>query len=495
MKVFIGEARGGPLVSSALMVGAIGLLGVTVWTNFALQTTAPIIAVAVTALIAYRRLLSWPALIALILLVILFVPMKRYSLPSSLPFHLEPYRLIVAFVLVGWLASLLIDPRVNFKRTLLDKPLTLFIFAALFSLIFNKARVNSVSPDVVKKLVFFASFILVLYLVASSIRRYRDVDFLVRVLVGGGSVVAVFSVIEARTGYNVFNHLNSFLPYLKGNNFAKLAATANRGARLRVFASSQHPIALGAALMMLVPLAVYLARSHGTKRWWFAAGLLVLGSLATVSRTAVVMMLVMIMIFIWLRPQEMKRLWPLILPALLLIHFAIPGTLGTLRASFFPRGGLVSQQTHQRVGSGRLATLGPALHTEFRPNPLLGEGFGTRVSVADENVPVPNGPILDNQWLGTLLETGVVGALSFAWIFLRFVRRLGRAAKDDPSPRGWLLAGFAASVGAFGVGMFFYDAFAFIQVTFMLFIFLGLGIATLRTPPGSGPVLRDAAVS
>jgi hypothetical protein len=246
--------------------------------------------------------------------------------------------------------------------------------------------------------------------------------------------------------------------------------------------------------MMLVPLAVYLARSRGSKLWWGAAGLILMGSLATVSRTAVVMMGVMILVFIWLRPREMKRLWPAILPALVLVHFAIPGTLGTLKASFFPSGGLVAQQTNQSVGSGRIATLGPALHAEFKQNPLLGEGFGTRVPVADEVVKVPNGPILDNQWLGTLLETGVLGALSFVWIFLRFVRRLGRAAKEDLSARGWLLAGLAAAVGAFGVGMFFFDAFAFIQVTFMLFIYLGLGVATLRTPVGSGPQPKKTEV-
>jgi polysaccharide biosynthesis protein PslJ len=385
------------------------------------------------------------------------------------------------------MSSLLIDPRVRFRGTIVDKPLLLFAFTALLSLIFNKTRVNSVSPDVNKKLIFFASFILVMYLVVSVIRRYRDIDFLVRVLVGGGTVVAFFGLIESRTGYNVFNQLNSFIPYLKGNNFEKLAATANRGARLRVFASAQHPIALGAALTMLIPLAIYLARSSGQKRWWISGGLLTMGALATVSRTAVLMMVTMIAIFIWLRPVEMRRLWPLIIPGLLLIHFAIPGTLGTLRASFLPKGGLVAQQQNQSVGSGRIATLGPALHTEFKPNPLFGEGFATRVPVADEDVPVPNGPILDNQWLGTLLETGVVGAFAFGWIFLRFVRRLGREAKEDLSSRGWLLASFAASVGAFGVGMFFYDAFAFIQCTFLLFIFLGLGMATFRTPKGSEP--------
>ncbi len=46
-----------------------------------------------------------------LILVILFIPIRRYSLPGNLPFELEPYRLLVALLLVGWGASLLVDPR------------------------------------------------------------------------------------------------------------------------------------------------------------------------------------------------------------------------------------------------------------------------------------------------------------------------------------------------------------------------------------------------
>ena len=44
------------------------------------------------------------------------------------------------------------------------------------------------------------------------------------------------------------------------------------------------------------------------------------------------------------------------------------------------------------------------------------------------------------------------------------------------------MAALAASVIAFGVGMLTFDAFAFIQVTFLFFMLLALGAAALRTP-------------
>jgi hypothetical protein len=183
-----------------------------------------------------------------------------------------------------------------------------------------------------------------------------------------------------------------------------------------------------------------------------------------------------LVVYAVLRGREAKRLWPALVLALLAAYITVPGTIGAIKDAFFPKGGLVAQQTYAPVGSGRLATLGPALDREFT-HPILGEGFGTRVTKADSVVPVPNGPILDDQWLGVLLETGVVGTFALTWLFLRSVRWMGAAAKRDTSPRGWLLAGTTASAAGYAVGMFFYDSFSFIQVTFLLLIVLGVGAA------------------
>jgi hypothetical protein len=62
------------------------------------------------------------------------------------------------------------------------------------------------------------------------------------------------------------------------------------------------------------------------------------------------------------------------------------------------------------------------------------------------------------------------------------VRRFGKEAKRDDSARGWLLAAVAASTAAFAVGMLTYDAFSFIQVTFLLFIMVGIGASLLPEP-------------
>ncbi len=48
-----------------------------------------------------RTALSWRSLLSAVILVILFIPIRRYELPGSLPFQLEPYRVLIAFVGLG----------------------------------------------------------------------------------------------------------------------------------------------------------------------------------------------------------------------------------------------------------------------------------------------------------------------------------------------------------------------------------------------------------
>ncbi len=54
-------------------------------------------------------LFRWSTLLGLLVLVILFIPIHRYTLPGSLPFDLEPYRVLVAVICLLWLAAILVD--------------------------------------------------------------------------------------------------------------------------------------------------------------------------------------------------------------------------------------------------------------------------------------------------------------------------------------------------------------------------------------------------
>jgi O-antigen ligase len=235
--------------------------------------------------------------------------------------------------------------------------------------------------------------------------------------------------------------------------------------------------------VMLVPLSAYLARRYRQRRWYVCALVLVAACAATVSRTGVLMLVVVGVVFLWLRPRETSRLWPALLVAPIVIHFVLPGTLGAIKQSFLPAGGLVAEQ-HASVGhsgSGRLADLGPALDV-WAEKPLTGQGYGTTL-IVNRTVGVPETNILDDQWLTTLLEIGIVGFVGWLWFFGRAVRRFGAEAKRDPSERGWLLAAITAAVAAYAFGMVTFDALAFVQVTFLLFIIVGIGASLLAEQP------------
>jgi hypothetical protein len=320
-----------PLLFASFILGSLAILSGAVLLDHSVQLAVLTVGLATITAVAGLETIGWPRLIVGLILVILFIPIRRYSLPANLPFQLEPYRLFVALLVVGWSASLLVDPRTKFRRTGLEAPIALIVIGMFASIVANAGRVAKVSETVNKSLMFFLSFLLVLWLIASLIRRLDEVELLVKTLVLGGAVVAVFAIIEARTGFNVFNHLSRVIPFLNGGTIEGDEFIRFGTGKLRVFGSAEHPIALSAALAMLIPLAIYLARRYHQRRWVACAIALTAACASTLSRTGIVMLVVMGLVFLWLRPRETRRLWPAILPALVVIHFALPGTLGSIK--------------------------------------------------------------------------------------------------------------------------------------------------------------------
>lgn len=481
----------------AMVVGAGALAAL------ALGAPAPLVGVASALVILVGVLganaISWPAQIGVVLLVILLVPIRRFEVPLGLPFELEPYRILVALLAVAWVTSLLIDPGVRLRRSGFEGPILAFALAIVASLATNLDSATAEQENVVKSLLFFASFFVLFYAVVSLVHTQRVLDGLLGTLVLGGALVGLFAVIESRTGWNAFDSVGRSIPFLEPA--PDVVDEQTRGGRLRVLSSAQHPIALGAALVMLLPLALYLAKrsvaSHARSLWWVATACIGLGAVATVSRTSILMLMAVATVFLILRPRPTARWLAIALvPAAVVVHVALPGTIGAFRQAFFPAGGLVADQSTSvgQDGQGRLADLGPAFEA-FSQRPLVGQGFATRAPVSgpqlaetlDPLAPSIDGQILDNQWLGMLLETGILGVAAFLWLVLAAAVAFGREARRHSGPRGLMLVSIAASVSAFGVGMFFFDAFAFVQVTLLFFVLLALGASGVllgRALPG-----------
>src|SRR5688500_7489304 len=329
--------------------------------------TAGLFAVLLAAM--HRTLLAWQTLVGVLILLVLLVPARRFTLIGVASFELEPYRAFVLFLAAGWIAALLVDPRVRLRRTGLDKPIVAIAVTALASVVLNTGAIaaQALQQEVVKSLIFLFGYLLVFIIIVSVVRTRATVDGLLMIIVVSGCLVAALSVFESRTGTNVFSSLPRIFPFLQYNFVLDPTADLDqfqRGDRLRTYGSAEHPIALGALLVMILPLAVYLATRGRSRLWWIAPVVLAVGALAPVSRTAVVMLLVVGLVFTSLRPRQTFKLWPMVLPALVVVHFLIPHTLGIIKTSFFPEGGVAALVEEQegfegsRRSGGRIDDLG-----------------------------------------------------------------------------------------------------------------------------------------
>ena len=238
---------------------------------------------------------GWAWAIGFLVLVIWLIPIRSYRLPVALPFNLELYRLVIIALLFGWMLTAL-RGRVELGAGGLGLPLVILGAGATAAVLVNRKTITGegLETQSVKSLSYLLSFLIAFVLVYSTIRTFRDVEFVVGAVVFGAVLVGIAALIEQRTKYNFFNHLHPLLPFLEQT---KDVASKVRFGRLRVTASAQHPIALGVALVMVVPLAFYLARNATSRNWrrvwWGACFVLCAAALATESRTVVTVIIAM----------------------------------------------------------------------------------------------------------------------------------------------------------------------------------------------------------
>jgi hypothetical protein len=484
--------------SLPLLIAGVGALAVLVTLPLGAEATVGgSLVFLVAAVVALREshvpVITWSNALAALFLVFWLIPMKVYRFPVTLPFALEPYRIFLLLLFVGWVGALLLG-RGRASAAGHAVPLALLFFTALGSLIVNFQRLSDLGggqAEALKPFSFFLGYLLVFVLVASTTGSLDAVNRLVKALVFGGTLVGLAAIYETNTGYNLFEHLAEWVPVLVKE---EREVVELRAGKLRVYASAQHPIALGCALTMTLPLAVYLAQ-HAASKWrtrgWTAAALIIAtGASATISRTIVVMGIVMTVMWVVLRRQQVlqiRRFWPVLFFLPVLVHFVAPGAIGGIYKAFFPKQGLVADLGGRagEGGSGRFADYTPAIRL-WEESPLVGRGLGSQGQIGIEverlareglqGVTTAPELIFDNQYLLTLVELGTLGIIGALWFVWGAAIKLGRAAKRNHDPPGDLMAVCAISCAGFGAAMFLFDAWAFVQVTLVFFVIAALGL-------------------
>lgn len=441
-----------------------------------------------------RTGIGWQRSVVVLVLVTWLIPIKSYKLPVNLPFNLEIYRLVILLIAAAWLAAVS-SGAAQLRAGGRGRVLGVLAAAATLSLLTNLSTIDAggLQTQAVKSLSFFLSYLLAFVLVSSVLENIDQVVVVLRAVAIGAAIVACEALYESRMHVNLFDHLHSILPFLV--HFGRDNQNVNGGA-LRVRASAQHPIALGCALVMCVPIALHLAmRAASVRRrraWFVVATVILTGALATISRTVILMLLAMLVVAFVLYGRRLLRFWPVLIVLAVVTHFAAPGVVSHIYKRFNPNGGMVAQLNSRAGlrGSGRLADLGPGLHS-WSTSPLFGHGLGTVASTGDSlatlaSSQLAGAPIIfDDQYMNTLVSIGAVG-LIFILIFIwGGVVRLVRTARRTGGVDGALVGACAMSGAGFGAGMATFDAFTFVQATLLFFIVaaLGLRVRTLLESP------------
>lgn len=421
----------------------------------------------------YRQLLQWRTMLLVNTAIIMIVPARLYKLPSFVPFELEPYRVMTMIMLLFWFTALIIDPSVRLRKTKLDAAVFFFGAVVLISYLVNFTRFQSggESATAFKALLTIASCIILYFYTSSIIISRQDIDRALKLIIALASALSIFAVIERQTGYNLFRHLHEFIPLLSPNVDSSVWGEMFRGG-LRVSGSASHPIAFGTMLGLVFPFNYYYVRVSKEKkqRIIYLASLVVitLGTMTTISRTSFLALAASMTVLMLGLPKDRFRLIVFGIIGIIIIQLLMPGVLHQIKAHLTP-----SYFEANEVGNnnGRIEDY-PIVYREFLKMPLLGRGFGTY----DPRQFI----FLDNQYLGTVVELGLLGLLAFAGIFVDALRRLRQTVKLVGETDQVLLVVFMAAVAVFTVGSFTFDTLGFPQPTYLFFTLLGISFSFVR---------------
>jgi O-antigen ligase len=288
----------------------------------------------------------------------------------------------------------------------------------------------------------------VIVVAGGMLRSLDDVRRAQRAIVWGGAFCAFIGALQFWFSLDL-TFILRMLPGFSVNS--ESAGILSRAALNRVSGTASHPIELGAVAAMILPLAINLGIYDTVRKpWrrWLPVVLVISATATSVSRSAILTFVVAMVTYILLLPAA-KRVAALALMPLAVVaaFFTIPGLLTTL-TSFFSAG------TSDPSISTRVDDY-PFVERTVAARPWFGQGGGTFL-------PTDLLQILDNQYLKTAIELGIIGLIVFCLFLVipaiaAFTARRALVAEEAKS----LCAALGGSCLAAAVGSFTFDSWSF----------------------------------
>ena len=312
-----------------------------------------------------------------------------------------------------------------------------------------------------------------------------DVRRVLRVISWGGAFCGAVAGLQFWLSLDLSTYLRELPGFsLNVNDTAILA----RGGLNRVSGTSIYPIELGVVAGMLLPLAIYLAiydTDRRARRRWAPVGLIALAIPASVSRSGVLSVALALGVLVVLMPAPQRLVALGALPlGLAVVFMSAHGLIGTL-SSFF---GTSDASVATRVSDY------PLVERSLEHALWFGQGGWTYL-------PDNALDILDNQYLKTAIELGLVGVIALTAFFLvpTIAALVARRRSRDPELR-LLCAALAGAALAATASSFTFDSLSYPMFTGLYALVIGLIGAVWRlaaaseAPPGARADTHSSAI-
>jgi hypothetical protein len=306
-------------------------------------------------------------------------------------------------------------------------------------------------------LIFLAGW-LGLVLVAGDASASTDgVHTLVRRISLGVGIVALLGIVQFFTGVRLTDIIQ--IPGLKVNN--AVVGLDDRDGFTRVMGTAINPIEFGVVVSSMLPLCLHsaLTGTGGRLVRWLPVGLVAIAIPLSISRSALIAVGVALTILFVTWNKRMRIAAAVGMMTIAgVIFVVVPGMLGSLTRMF--TGVQDDSSALSRIDSYALA------FDFIGRSPWFGRGFLTFL---------PDYRTLDNQYLGLLIDAGVLGTGALLLLFVAAVS-YGvnlRGHATEPNSRS-LMVSLVASLSAAAVSFAFFDALSFPMIAGLTFMLIGM---------------------
>lgn len=426
---------------------------------------------------ADRRVRDATVLLCLYALVLCVLPAKLVL--RGIPLDIAPTMLFGLGMGVVWFCAQQVDTLGAAKGRNAVRT-ALFCYAVAHLLTYGAATYSGLPADELKAtdrtLITLFSVIAVGLAAVDGLRTRQGVERVLKCMVVGATFMSFVGILQSRLGYDLTDLLT--LPGLRSVSTEE--TILERSMFRRPSGTAGHPIEYGVMCAFTLPLALYFAfRANRRKEprqwvWWLCFVMISGGIMFSLSRSAILGAAVAGLVLFYSWSWRVRIRMAIAAGVFLVImRILVPGLVGTLVALF-------SNFGRDDSIKGRLVDYAPT-SLRIERYPWLGHGVGT-------NLPLKYG-WLDNQYLMTLLDNGIVGLVALLGVFLSgiYAALRVRSLTGDPELRDLAMT-LVACLAVPTVAAVTFDMLAYAMITGLVFLTVGACGALLRHQ-------RDPAVS